>query len=325
MKKICIIHHPRSKKDFLVFISQFTEVFVNNGYKYTTYKFFPHIIRVLAGKFMRIFKIHFNLCHTKTYLVPMCGIGLDTGVIPWGVYAEIIPFLWDCWPHTHKRLLQTIKVLNCKLVFVTSRQTRDIFSKELPHTKVIYIPEGIDIQDYNKGDELINRKYNVIEIGRQHPKYHSIIKKLEQENKLSNTLHNEYKNGKLIQPIAKNLNELSILIRSTKIAISFPHCDTNPTYTGGIETLTQRYWESMLSRNLIIGRAPQELIDLIGYNPVINVDWSNPEQQLLHVLERINDYQSFVDKNYETALKYAGWDKRLPIIEEALKVHGYVK
>ena len=81
----------------------------------------------------------------------------------------------------------------------------------------------------------------------------------------------------------------------------------------------------MLSRNLIIGRAPQELIDLIGYNPVINVDWSNPEQQLLHVLERINDYQSFVDKNYETALKYAGWDKRLPIIEEALKVHGYVK
>ena len=55
-----------------------------------------------------------------------------------------------------------------------------------------------------------------------------------------------------------------------KIVVSFPQNITNPKKAGDIETLTQRYWESMLSRNIIVGQAPEELIELIGYNPVIN-------------------------------------------------------
>ena len=45
-----------------------------------------------------------------------------------------------------------------------------------------------------------------------------------------------------------------------------------PELAGDIETLTQRYWECMLSRIVMLGHAPQELIDLIGYNPVIEID-----------------------------------------------------
>ena len=56
---------------------------------------------------------------------------------------------------------------------------------------------------------------------------------------------------------------------------------------GKIETLTQRYWECMLSRCLIVGRAPFELINLIGYNPVIEVEWGNESEQLLRILNNI--------------------------------------
>ena len=46
---------------------------------------------------------------------------------------------------------------------------------------------------------------------------------------------------------------------------------TQPEVAGDIETLTQRYWECMFSRMVMVGHAPQELIDFIGYNPVIEL------------------------------------------------------
>ena len=78
----------------------------------------------------------------------------------------------------------------------------------------------------------------------------------------------------------------------------------------------------MLSRTLILGRAPQELIDLIGYNPVIDVDWNKPEKQLENVLCCIESYQELVDKNYITAQKIAFWDNRLQLIMEKLLLHN---
>lgn len=47
----------------------------------------------------------------------------------------------------------------------------------------------------------------------------------------------------------------------------------------------------------MVGHAPQELIDFIGYNPVIELsDKISPEEQIADVIEHIEDYQSLVDK-----------------------------
>ena len=45
----------------------------------------------------------------------------------------------------------------------------------------------------------------------------------------------------------------------------------SPDIAQGVETLTQRYWETMLSRTVIVGHAPKELIDICGYNPVLEL------------------------------------------------------
>lgn len=92
---------------------------------------------------------------------------------------------------------------------------------------------------------------------------------------------------------------------------------------GHIETLTQRYWEAMLSRCLMVGRAPQELIRLIGYNPVIEVDWDNAREQLSNILDHIDNFQELVDKNFEYAKKYASWDHRMVMIKKILNDNGY--
>ena len=76
----------------------------------------------------------------------------------------------------------------------------------------------------------------------------------------------------------------------SKIMVCFPQCDTNPGRAGNIETLTIRYWEAMLSGCVIIGRAPNELINLIGYNPVIEVDWERAQEQLEEILFCIENF-----------------------------------
>ena len=53
-------------------------------------------------------------------------------------------------------------------------------------------------------------------------------------------------------------------------------------------------------------------MDFIGYNPVIELsDKISPEEQIANVIEHIEDYQSLVDKNRETAEKLGSWDVRM--------------
>ena len=99
---------------------------------------------------------------------------------------------------------------------------------------------------------------------------------------------------------------------NAKVTIALPRSITQPEIAGDIETLTQRYWECMFSRMVMVGHAPQELIDFIGYNPVIELsDKISPEELIANVIEHIEDYQSLVDKNRETAEKMGIWEMRM--------------
>jgi hypothetical protein len=108
-----------------------------------------------------------------------------------------------------------------------------------------------------------------------------------------------------------------------KVTIALPRNMTQPEIAGGVETLTQRYWENMLSRMVMVGHAPKELIDLIGYNPVIEMDMERPEQQILDILAHIEDYQELVDKNRAYALKYGDWTLRMKEVMRFLEGCGY--
>ena len=99
---------------------------------------------------------------------------------------------------------------------------------------------------------------------------------------------------------------------NAKVTIALPRSITQPEIAGDIETLTQRYWECMFSRMVMVGHAPQELIDFIGYNPVIELsDKISAEEQIADVIEHIEEYQFLVDKNYETAERLGSWNVRI--------------
>ena len=62
----------------------------------------------------------------------------------------------------------------------------------------------------------------------------------------------------------------------------------------------------------MVGHAPQELVDFIGYNPVVELrDDISAEDLIADVLEHIDDYQSLVDRNRETAERLGSWTVRM--------------
>lgn len=324
--KIFVQDKRRNKGEFQFYMHQFVESCKRNGIKRSSEFAWCKTIKLnaIVMRWEYLANI-FRLCRKKRAVI-VCSSGgfLIYDSFPQNLFAEIIPMFWDSWPSSWEKQLYSLKRLKCKLCFVSSSQVAAKINASHLNTKAYWIPEGIDISAYKKGPELKNRNVDIYEMGRQKSEYHRILCILQEEKKINKLCFNRYNadgsNQKLAFPAIHDLLET---LPDIKIVISFPQIDTHPEKAGNIETLTQRYWESMLSRNLIVGRAPFELVDLIGYNPVVNVDWSDPQEQILYILSNIEDYQELVDKNYVTALKYASWDNRIKKIKVILLNNGY--
>lgn len=331
-KTIEIRNKKRRKEEFQFFMHDFIDACKKEGFSpkkdvFPSYKWHVRaaVREVLWHLKILINKIVNNKGTNKCgIIITANGCTIKDEVFPYYFFNDIIPILWDVWPFSWERMYKAFKVLNIKMVFVSSRQVTDMINKE-SNVKAYWIPEAIDISHYQRGDLLKNRPFDVLELGRQMGKYHVYLKEMLQKrviNRLKTS--NITKEGTLDDKnVAFTNDELYEMLPKYKIMICFPQCDTNPKRAGQIETLTQRYWEAMLSGCLMLGRAPQELIDLIGYDPVINIDWDSPVSQMKSIIDNIENYQDLVDRNYLSSQRHASWGKRIPMIKQHLKEAGY--
>ncbi|WP_455076975.1 hypothetical protein [Prevotella koreensis] len=240
-------------------------------------------------------------------------ISLSFDTFPDYARYEIIPLVWDCWPiYFEKTCLWFVKH-DVKTAIFTSSQTAERMRERFPQMNILTITEGIDTSKYQEGKLLKERDIDILEFGRNN----NLLNK-----GLPANIKHICSNGK--QKMFATDEEFHAALKNSKITICFPRCDTNPETAGDIETLTQRYWEAMLSRMIIVGRAPKELINIVGYNPVIELNHKNSKDAVLEILNNINDYQSLVDRNRETATRISSWDMRVEIIKEWLHKIGYI-
>jgi hypothetical protein len=309
-------------QDFQFYMHQFIESGKNAGMlplkdvsspKHLFRRIMPFILFVL--NYLKLFKLR-----RKVLITTSRGDGILEAAYPHYLNYQIIPMLWDTWPKEQERLFKDLRILKCPLALVTARQMAERIKQEL-NIKTLWVPEGINTQGFITGDDLYLRPIDVYELGRQHLTYHRAIENAIYQGSIKTWKGNTYNaDGTLKLLACKCTEELKKTLSSSKVVICFPKSDTDKAdASGGIETLTQRYWEVMLSRSVIIGRAPKELIDLIGYNPVIDVDWDAPEKQIAIIISHISNYQSLVDKNYATACKIASWDNRMEMIKSFIK------
>lgn len=245
------------------------------------------------------------------------------------MFHEIIPMIWDCWPCLDIRLSAWLSKHDVKTAIFTSEQAAERIQKRFPNMNIIIVTEGINTSLNSPGKELVDRKHDLLEFGRPNTALFG-----EGCFKSFNRFCTREQSRRLTD------EELANVLADSKITFALPKCDTDAKIGAGQETLTQRYWENMLSRTLMVGHAPKELVDLIGYNPCIELDGfkshrgmteykieqldsEKVNKQLRLIVSNIQDYQELVNRNREVALKMGDWKIRMKYISERLRTLGY--
>ena len=317
-KNIYIVNIPRDPADKQVYMQSFCQAWIACGgkaverSKWLRYRMLRHLFKILA-------LTHFSHRNPhRAYVVCARGGHLLKSSIPYLFRGEIIPMLWDCWPATWSTLERDLRLMKCRLCFVTASDVAKALSQRMPNVKFVHVPEGVDATDYQEGKPLEERGIDVYEMGQKHNYFHKKLMdgKLEDCCKF---VYNPNTPDKGPLTVFSNWKTFTSKVADSKIIISFPLSMRNPRMDGNVDTLTMRYWEGMLSRCIIVGHCPQELMDLIGYNPVIEADFVNPCDQIRSILEHVKDYQEFVNRNCEVAKKYAPWERRMEIIQKELQ------
>ena len=267
----------------------------------------PHKLRALGG---RLFGRPFWRSNKKVVILGCHRI--ESKAWPWCCVNEIVPMMWDLWPENFDYFVKFLKSNRVKLCFVTASQNVGKIKKAYPGVEVVWVPEGIKVSEYKVGKPLAERTIDILNYGRNVSWVNEAIESYDFNQAITHVYNRDGKH------YFKDFNSLLTGIRNSKMAICYPQCDTNPLRCGDVETLTQRYWECMLSGTLMIGRAPKELVEICDYNPVITLN-DDPAPQIENILNNIDDYQKLADRNRMCAEEKADWSNRIPIVLQALK------
>jgi hypothetical protein len=241
---------------------------------------------------------------------------LEKKTFPFSYWTEIIPHIFDCWPKFYDWWADYFRRERIRIAFITSRQSAEYFAREFPGMRSVWLPEAVAPEEYYPSKPWTERDIDVLEMGRRYESYHNrIVDKFARGNRV-----HLFERG-AEKSIFPGRGELVDGLARTKILVCFPRSLTDPEVAQGIETVTYRYFQAMASRCLIVGHAPQELIDLFGYNPVIEAQQGEEFNQLEWVLHNLDSIGNLVERNYSRLLEVGTWENRVEQVLVAMRDH----
>lgn len=319
MKHLTLLEPIGKEGNYQFFMQWFADAWTACGGQTVKGLRAPWPLRLMIAKF-RVSR-NFRLLTGSRKSLLVLGAGYpDSFAWPFGYAHEIVPMLWDVWPRYWPRLISSLKRHHVQTFLCTSSQVCKYVAEKLPHIRIIHVPEGINPTGYMDGGPLEGRRTDILQIGRLMQPVHKAILQMRRTAPHISYLYPKEPD----QLVFPDFPSLCAGLASSKIVICYPRCRTHPEMAGDVETLTQRYWECMLSGALIVGHAPAELVDLLGYNPVIELQTDGDiRTRLLHILNNIGAYQELADKNLYSAREKAPWDIRMARLLPQLRQLGY--
>jgi len=214
-------------------------------------------------------------------------------LVPDGIWNRCALHCWDTWPENFSVWDSLFTRFRTQIAFFTSRQARDRFQSRFPGMKCCWMPDGSNPGAHHPEKLLADRIIDVLELGRRHHPYHAAIAPQLLRDGRKHLF--ESPPGKVVFPRREEmLNGLA----DSKIVVCFPSSVTLPD-RAAIETITPRYFEAMASGSIVVGHCPTDLIELFGYNPVIEADLENPAAQIARILSSIEEHQPLIRRNLE--------------------------
>jgi hypothetical protein len=249
---------------------------------------------------------------------PMLVVGgyvPDATCFPTSLWTRFIPYFHDCWEPAFSRWESFFRRNRTELAFLTARNAAEHFQQQFPGRRFLWLPESVDPAAYQSGIPLAERANDVLELGRKYDLFHDRVGPILVAAGMTH-LYERVK-GEIIFPTRYGL---VTGLASSRVSICFPQSLTNPERCGKVETVTLRYFESMASRCLIVGKCPLELSDLFGYNPVVEVD---DPAEIVDVVRKVADYQALVDRNYQRLLEVGTHSVRVDSLVRQLQTAGF--
>jgi hypothetical protein len=226
-------------------------------------------------------------------------------------------YQFDTWTHDNIINENAFRSFKINLAFMSIRGASDYFNSiNIPDFKAYWIPEAINSSSY-RFCEYGEKNIDVLQYGRQWEWLHDQILSFCKAHKI-NYLHTK-ESGNVNRQF-KDREELIDALSKTKIAICVPKTITHPEIYD-LSTVTTRYFECMSSKCLILGHAPEDLINLFGYNPVIEVDYSASQDQLKYLFDHYIDFVPLIEKNYEITKEKHQWKNRIIDMEGIICDH----
>lgn len=231
--------------------------------------------------------------------------------------AQTIPVAHDCWEPQYDRWVEFLRRAGIRRAFFTARQAAEAMTERVPGLQAEWLPEGIELGLFAPDCPLTARSIDILELGRRSEQFHQAIR-----------AHCEERGNRHLYQ--RSSHELVFATREafregmpdTKLLICFPSSLTNPERSGTVETMTLRYLEGIACKSVILGHAPRELVDLFGYNPVVEVDPVDPAGQVDRLLGNIGEHVSLVERNFARLHEVGTWDIRIRDLLHRLSLHG---
>jgi hypothetical protein len=228
-------------------------------------------------------------------------------------FGPTIPHCWDAWGPELDVWARRLSDPRVVAAITSSSTARDELRARLPTMSIQYVPEAVDIKRFPIPAPLRSRSIDVLELGRRNTRWHHAVQSMLAD---AAAVHKyERSAGEIIFPTDADL-DAGLL--DSRISICFTKRDTHPELSGSVDALTQRYLESIAAGCILLGRAPEDLIGLFGYDPVIPVDWTDPQGQLREILASLEDHQPAVEANRLRLLDVASWQVRGPQLVQVI-------
>lgn len=223
----------------------------------------------------------------------------EARTFPDSYWRQPVPWIFDCWGPQFSQWETLLLRHKITTAFFTSKAATQHFGCRIPGLRTHWLPEACDPDRYSFDVPLEHRHHGVLELGRRWSSLHERIR---------GPLHSAgirhlYSDERGRKTLFADLSSLQAGLADTAVMLCFPRSITHPDSAGGVETLTQRYLEAIASGCLVVGHAPEELIDLFGFNPVIPLDAEGPALHLLHILGSLPAYQGFVARAHARLLQ----------------------
>lgn len=280
---------PASKKSY--FVSRF----FFRIWKFVLIK--PFLLGTFTGLWQLFQK------HPKNYMAVLMGPRFPKCFPHFFTKGQKAVYMFDAWPSYHSNIIKFINDFQVGFLFVSSEQSAETINKLTGKNNVFWVPEGVDPNEY-KYYPSSEKNIDILSFGRNFKLFHEKISDALLSQQINYKFPTEEK-----MVFADRESFIEGLAR-TKISVCFPTNITHSERAGNIETMTNRYLQSMASKCLVLGKAPAEMITLFGYNPAVEVDMKNPAKQVIDILANFEKYTELIEKNYETVVKYHTWKNR---------------